>query len=251
MNFNPSFCFFIITTLISLMPQSGHTQDAIAKGEAILASAIAAHGGEAYETAHYKFVFRGKTYTFHNQKELYTYTMTRNKDGQTTLDKLNNEGFVRTIDGEEAELTTKQLNGIREGLNSVLYFTMLPYKLQDQAVNAVYVREQIIKDQTYDLVQVTFDQEGGGKDHDDTFLYWINQRSNTMDYLAYSYHVNGGGVRFRSAYNTRQVEGILFQDYINYKADKTTPLENLPAFWEENSLKELSLIVIEEVKSLK
>ena len=236
---------------MSLAPQSVHAQSAVAKGEALVASAIAAHGGSAYETAHYEFVFRGKTYTFHNQQDLYTYTRTVAKDGQIILDKMNNDGFVRKVDGVTAEMTTKQMNGTREGLNSVLYFAMLPYKLKDKAVNALYFGEQIIKGKPYELVQVTFDQEGGGKDHDDTFMYWFNKDSQVMDYLAYSYHVNGGGVRFRTAYNSRMVDGIVFQDYVNYKAAVTTPLEKLPALWEANKLKELSRIETEAVKSLK
>lgn len=236
--------------LITLAPLTTFAQDAVAQGEALIQSAVTAHGGTAYETAHYKFVFRDKAYTFHNNKDLYTYTRTISKDGQTIVDKMDNQGFSRTIDGTTAVLTEKQSSGNREGVNSVIYFATLPYKLLDKAVNAKYVGEQEIKGKTYSLVQVTFDQEGGGKDYDDVFIYWINKATHTMDYLAYSYHVNGGGVRFRSAYNTRKVGGILFQDYINYKADKTTPLDQLPALYEANKLKELSRIDTEDVQLL-
>lgn len=248
--YNPPSFWLVLTTFIGFIPFLSYSQDTVAQGEALIQSAVAAHGGEAYDGAHYQFIFRDKTYTFHNHKDLYTYTRTTTKDGNTILDKMDNQGFVRMVDGQKAELTEKQANGNREGLNSVIYFATLPHKLLDKAVNAKYVGEQDIKGKSYSLVQVTFDQEGGGKDYDDVFMYWINKDSQTMDYLAYSYHVNGGGVRFRSAYNTRKVGGILFQDYVNYKADKTTPLNQLPALYEKDKLKELSRIETEQVKVL-
>jgi hypothetical protein len=246
---NPQALWLILAVLIGIVPYS-YSQDTVAQGKALIESAVAAHGGPAYEQAHYQFVFRDKTYTFHNDKDLYAYTRTSTKNGQTILDKMDNQGFVRMIDGQKVELSQKQINGSREGLNSVIYFATLPHKLLDKAVNAEYVGVQDIKGKTYSLVQVTFDQDGGGKDYEDVFMYWINKESQTMDYLAYSYNVNGGGVRFRSAYNSRKVGGILFQDYINYKADKTTPLDQLPALYEADKLKELSRIVTEKVKIL-
>ena len=69
-----------------------------------------------------------------------------------------------------------------------------------------------------------------------------------MDYLAYNYKVNGGGVRFRSSYNRRNVGGIIFQDYINYKAEVGTPLKDLPTLYENDKLKEVSRIDTENVK---
>ena len=63
--------------------------------------------------------------------------------------------------------------------------------------------------------------------------------------------MNGGGVRFRSAYNSRNVGGIIFQDYVNYKAEMGTPLGDLPKLFEQGRLKELSKIDTENVINLK
>jgi len=71
-----------------------------------------------------------------------------------------------------------------------------------------------------------------------------------VDYLAYSYHVNGGGVRFRSAYNSREVDGVRFQDYINYKHDSTTPVEEMDEYYLKGELKELSKIELRNIISL-
>jgi hypothetical protein len=72
-------------------------------------------------------------------------------------------------------------------LNSVIYFATLPYKLQDASVTKTFVEEATIKGKRYDLIKVTFGQDGG-KDFDDEYMYWIN-KDTPSDYLAYSYQL--------------------------------------------------------------
>ncbi|MFK7935193.1 MAG: DUF6503 family protein [Saprospiraceae bacterium] len=216
----------------------------------VIEKAINAHGGQRYETASYQFVFRDKTYTFKNNGVDYEYTLQYTKEGKQIFDKMNNDGFTRTINGNPARLTEKQISSYSNGLNSVIYFATLPHKLTDAAVNLKYAGTEIVKGKTYDRINVFFNEEGGGKDYDDQFIYWINQTTNTVDYLAYNYQVNGGGVRFREAYNSRRINGILFQDYGNYKAEVGTPLTDLAALFAKGELKKLSVIATEEVKAL-
>lgn len=222
----------------------------MSKGEAIIDKSIKAHGGSKYDQAHYSFVFRGKGYIIQNQGPLFTYLMTSEKDNISRLDRLDNSGFSRRENGVELELTEKEKTRYGDGLNSVIYFATLPHKLQDTAVIKTYVGSASIKGQSYEVVEIRFHEEGGGTDHDDTYYYWINSDNDLIDYLAYNYQVNKGGVRFRSAYNRRTVDGIVFQDYINYKADVGTPLKDLPDLWERGELKELSRIETEQIMSL-
>ncbi|MEM6684614.1 MAG: DUF6503 family protein [Bacteroidota bacterium] len=221
------------------------------KATEILQAAIKAHGGIiSYSTAHYQFVFRGKTYTFKTGGNGYTYTVESVKDGRNIKDIIQNEKFSRQVNSKTVAIPEKEKNSAKSALNSVIYFATLPYKLGDVSVNESYVEETTIKGKKYDVLKVTFDQEGGGEDFEDEYHYWINQETKKIDYLAYNYHVNGGGVRFRSAYNVRVVDGITFQDYINYKAEVGTPLKDLPALYEKGSLKELSRIETENVINL-
>ena len=133
-------------------------------------------------------------------------------------------------------------------VNSVLYFIQLPFGLNDQAVNKRYLGQSIIRGEPYDMVEVTFQQESGGEDFQDVFIYWFHHENNTMDYFAYSYEVNEGGLRFRAAINPRVVEGILFQDYENYEAKTGTDLTKLPKYFESGTLKLLSKIENKNVK---
>ena len=245
-------CFCSCKSKIATASAQMQQNKELTRADKILASAFQAHGGEKYKTAHYAFVFRDKKYTFQNKNAKYTYTVSYEKDGKKNVNQLDNDGLIRTIDGEKVTgLSEKAYNGYVGAINSVIYFVTLPYKLYDPAVNKSYQGETTIKGKKYEILKITFNEEGGGPDHDDEYYYWINQKTNRIDYLAYNYLVNNGGVRFRSAYNPRVVDGILFQDYVNYKAEVGTPLADLPALFEQKALKQLSLIETEEVVHLK
>lgn len=226
------------------------TTKPVDKAAKILQETIKAHGGSLYDQANYQFEFRGKTFRFKNNGNEYRYELETKKDGTTTLDILENGDFSRQVDNKQITLSEKKKNSAIGSVNSVIYFATLPHKLNDAAVNKKFIEETTIKDQKYDVLEVTFSEEGGGEDHDDEYHYWINQDTKKIDYLAYNYQVSGGGVRFRSAYNTRVIDGITFQDYINYKAEVGTPLKELPALYEKGKLKELSKIETEEVINL-
>ena len=101
---------------------------------------------------------------------------------------------------------------------------------------------------SYYKVEVTYGKNGGGKNFENIFVYWINQKTHAIDYLAYSYYINGGGVRFREAYNQREVNGVLFQDYINYTIDSDFPAHELDYAFQTDQLREISRIELENVQ---
>jgi hypothetical protein len=69
-----------------------------------------------------------------------------------------------------------------------------------------------------------------------------------MDYFAYSYESDGGGIRFREAINPRKIGGILWQDYVNYKpADETVSLDTLESMFISGTLEKLSEIKMENI----
>jgi len=220
------------------------------KGSHIISKAIEAHGGALYTHADYSFVFRKKEYHFKNNGNEFTYEMKqRAVAGKEIKDVIENGTFTRFVNEKPVTLSEKDRSKYSQALNSVIYFATLPHKLNDQAVHKSYKGTTTIKGLEYNVVEVFFDKEGGGVDHDDTYCYWVNTQSNTIDYLAYNYTVNGGGARFRSFYNRRNVAGIIFQDYINWGAHKDTPLAELPALFEKGELKEYSKIVTKNVQT--
>ncbi|MBO0930546.1 hypothetical protein J2I48_06045 [Fibrella sp. HMF5036] len=188
------------------------------KAQTLIDQAITAHGGEAWQDKRIEFDFRKFHLTLEHQGGKFRYERAqRDSLGAEIRDILTNESFVRTINGQKQVLDSVQVGKYSRAVNSVAYFVLLPFKLRDPAVLADYVGEGTVDGQRYDKVRVRFRADGGGKDHGDTFCYWFNQQTHTMDYLSYS----DEGPRFRKAIHPQVVGGIRFQDYINYKSNDT------------------------------
>ncbi len=220
------------------------------RAEIILNESFLVHGGDRFDNAHYVFDFRNKHYAFKYSNGSYHYTVKSVIAGKQIEDQLENGQLTRKINGEVVALTEKDVAKYTEALNSVIYFASIPYKLKDKAVNKSYEGTSNINGKSYEVLGITFDQKNGGKDFEDQFYYWINSETKTIDFLAYNYKTDGGGVRFRSAYNPRIVSGIRFQDYINYEAPLGTPLMELPVLYEKGRLKKLSEIRTENIAPL-
>lgn len=216
----------------------------------IVENAIAHHGGTSIDSSKVDFVFRGKSYSAERSGKYFTYLRSYvDKVGAVIDDELTNEAFSRKVDTTIRTLSSKDSLAYANSLNSVMYFAFLPYFLQDPAVNLGYKGTTTIKGEPYYEVSVRFSEDGGGKDFEDEYAYWFRQSNFQMDYLAYNFLVNGGGARFREAFNSRTIKGILFQDYINYKpANDQRDVLNFDAIYNAGGMDTLSLIGLEEVR---
>ncbi len=215
----------------------------------IVNEAIAAHGGSALQQAHISFDFRKKHYEVQLDQGKFIYESTGEDSIGFVHDVLTNQQFTRSVDQQTLDLSQEDQDIYSNSLNSVVYFVLLPYPLNDPAVNKEYVGETTLAGEPYHKIRVTFSQEGGGEDFDDVYIYWIHREQHTMDYLAYSFHVNGGGTRFRDAYNVREIKGIRFADYINYESTvEDFALEDYDQLFEEGKVKELSRIETRNVE---
>jgi len=250
-----SFLYLLITIVLLLgvtmiARQRNHIMDISQK---VIDESIKVHGGKHFQKAHFSYDFRDKSYEYYRKKGDYIYTrkFTDKKTGNLIEDKLTNHTFERKSNGHVVTLESKKIQEYSNSVNSVNYFAFIPYFLNDAAVKKKYLAYTDFNDHKYHKIQVTFNEEGGGTDHDDVFVYWIKDGEFTLDYLGYSYSVNGGGVRFREAYNAREIGGIRFQDYINYKhEDKNYPVDKLDAAFDNGILKELSKIDLTNIKQL-
>ncbi len=235
--------FVLLGSFISAQ-ESDRAQDIIDK-------AIEAHGGSNYDDLAISFKFRDKNYSIKLDGGNYEYTRSYADSVGHILDVLTNDSFERKVDGTLISLSDKDVRKYSNSLNSVCYFALLPRGLNDPAVKKSMIGLNKIDGQKYHVVQVTFDEDGGGDDHEDVYVYWINQKTYTVDFLAYSYQVNGGGVRFRAAKEPVVIDGVRFQNYINYKySDKDIPVDSLPFYYVQGELTKLSEINSEDVKVL-
>lgn len=233
------FLLFIMTGLASC--STPETADSI------IERAIKQAGGDHYNHKKISFEFRDKTYTSCRQDGMYSLKRIT-EDSVQIIDVLSNNGFKRIIDGQQVELADTTKTKYANSINSVHYFAYLPYGLTGSAVNKELLGEVQINTQTYYKIKVWFDQQGGGEDYEDVFVYWIEKENYQVDYLAYEFHVNDGGMRFRQAYNRRDIKGIQFVDYNNYEPkNKSTSLLELDSLFQHDQLKLLSKIVLENV----
>lgn len=215
----------------------------------IVDESIEAHGGDNFKEVTISFDFRNRQYEIYKSAGEFRYVRSFTDSTGTVQDVLTYDGFTRTINGETVTLSDERKNAFTNSVNSVAYFAFLPYGLNDIAAIKTYEGESEFKNQNYDVVRVTFKPDGGGEDFDDVFLYWFNKETHLLDYLAYSYNTEGGGVRFREATNRHELEGLILTDYNNYEpVDKDTPLEDMERLFKEGELKILSEINLENVK---
>jgi hypothetical protein len=189
------------------------------KAISIVKQCIEQHGGKSYDHVDVSFDFRQFRVHLKQNGGNFLYERTSKDSMNSELhDMLTNETFTREVDGKKQDLAQKESDKYREGLNAIAYFALLPYKLSDPAVNLKYSGEITIENKKYDKIAVSFEETGGGNDHQDEFCYWINQSAHTLDYLAYS----KGGLRFRKSTKREKVDGVIFQDYENYESEDST-----------------------------
>ncbi len=240
--------FYFITAAIILFTVQSCSSD-LSDPQKIVDSAIRLYGGEKYLHSTIEFDFRDRHYIAKREVGQFSKERIFFKDSTSIVhDILTNESFVRKIDDKVVSLPDSMAKKYTASINSVIYFALLPYGLNDPSVKKKFLGTMILEGQPYYKVEVTFG-EGGGEGYQDMFYYWIHQKNFTVDYLAYFYQENNvWDIRFRKAMNRREINGIVFQDYINYKPkvldEKFAEIEEL---FTSGRLEELSRIVLENI----
>ena len=174
----------------------------------IIDKSIEVSGGNLYSSCNISFTLRDVRYELENNTGRKILKRIINNDSTTILDILKHNGFERTINGNPVIVADSMAAKYSNSINSVHYFAYLPYGLNDPAVNKKLLGETQLGDRQYYKVEVTFDEKGGGEDFDDIYIYWFNKETYKPDYLAYEFNVDGGGIRFREAFNERIINGI-------------------------------------------
>lgn len=206
-------------------------------------------GGSKYENASINFTFRDTEYSSKRHNGQFVLSRSSTDSSGTVKDVLKNDGFQRFRNETKIDLPDSTVTKYSNSINSVHYFTQLPYGLNSEAVIKELVGESEVKNKKYYEVKVTFKQEGGGTDHDDIYMYWISKDGFTIDYFAYKFYTGEGGIRFREAYNPRTIGGLRFVDYRNYKTEpwESVNLQTLGELFEKGKLELLSNIKTENI----
>ena len=249
----------LIIALISLgacssPPDESEAEAATSRADSIVHAAVAAHGGDVLDRAVVTFDFRGVDFRVERDGGTFRYERTYTDSlGHAVREVLTNDSLYRAVSGERVDLTADERNDVRVDVNSVSYFALLPYNLKDAAVQPAYSGVDTMDGTPYHRIRVTFQQQGGGQDWQDVFMYWFAQDDLGMDYLAYAYGFGPDeayGTRFREAYDIRTTEGVRFADYMNYTTpgDSLRDLTRYPDYFAGDSLELVSRIETDSVR---
>jgi hypothetical protein len=242
-------------------------REGTADAAVLIDRAIAAQGGPVLDTATVRFVFRGTRFRlsrdgtgrFHYRR-VFTDTQavddaSRDSVVRKVVEGLTNDGVYRTVDGDTMALNDAERERVATAVNSVAYFALVPYPLDDPAVQPSYAGADTVRGVPYHRVRVAFRAEGGGADHHDRFCYWFDARDYSLDYLAYAYDLGPNdpepGTRFREAVNRRTVGGVRFADYRNYTAGEAVPpaaICTYPVYLGTDSLRLVSTVALDSVR---
>jgi len=241
--------FLIGTIVLSGCKDQKTTDSNLAQD--VVDKAIKVAGGEGFKASEIEFDFRDRHYKAERNGGKFQFERIWKDSVNALRDVLSNSGFQRFINDSMVSVPDTMAVKYTSSINAVHYFSILPYGLNDKAVNKYYLGTVEIKGKSYHKIKITFDEDGGGEDFDDVFVYWINTETYSVDYLSYSYveDHNDIGLRFREAYNRRAVNGLTFTDHNNFKPEDTlATVENLDSLFVANKLKLLSKIELENIK---
>ncbi|TVR62942.1 MAG: hypothetical protein EA422_10240 [Gemmatimonadales bacterium] len=217
--------------------------------ERTVEQAIQRHGGERFDRMEVHFDFRGDTYRVVRDDGRFLYERKYRQDGASIRDWMTNQETGREVDGQPVPLDDSELAALETAVNSVVYFGFLPFRLLDPAARHRDLGETRIGEEPYRVVEVTFEEDGGGQDWEDRFVYWFHRDGNTLDYLAYRFHTGDGGSRFRRAVNRREVGGLLLQDWENFTADPhVDDIADYPVLLGSPDLSLVSVVELENVR---
>ncbi len=212
----------LAASLLTLVSSCADPTD-LTDPQIIVDRALEAHGSRILQNARFTFDFRGRQFSITRRNGLFSYERAYiNSSGASIVEKLTNDGFFRDIDGVQSEMDSVTYRKMETSVNSVSYFALLPLPLNDPAVVKRFRGEVVMQGEPYYKIEVMFQQERGGRDYQDRFLYWFHKENFTMDYMAYYFYTNEEGSRFRKATNVRRIEGVRIADYLNYRAGGLT-----------------------------
>jgi hypothetical protein len=222
--------------------------------QAVVDSAIAAHGGDVLDRAVVSFNFRGDDYRIRQDEGRFHYRRTYSDSlNRTIREGITNDQVYRVVDGDTVSLAEEEKSAVETTVNSVTYFALLPSPLDDPAVQPEYSGRDTLAGVPYHRIRVTFRKEGGGKDWQDVFMYWFRTDTYEMDFLSYAFGLapddEDTGTRFREAYNVRRINGVRVADYKNYTSDTlaTDRMHLYPDLWAKEALELVSRVEIDSV----
>ena len=238
--------FYILSILLIIACKPANKE---LTAQQIIDNTIVYSGADKVLNSEITFKFRDKNYAAIRNNGSFKLFRYYTKDSINTEEVLTNNGYEKLVNAHPIKVADSMISRYSNAINSVHYFSVLPYGLNDKAVKKKLLPSSTINGKEYYKVEISFSEDGGGEDFEDVFIYWVGKDDFLVDYLAYSYHTNGGGKRFRVLKEQCVKNGIRFVDYHNYKPlSKSIKLIDIDKAFEKNQLKKVSEIVLKDIQ---
>ncbi len=209
--------------ILALSPSMAFGEEPAESGRvAIVSRAIEHHGGDVYRHSETELDLCSKSGCFHVVARVdgdrFAFTVSGQSGGAQLEVRSSNDALEVSKDGAPLAVDANQEQKYRDWAMARVYFCFLPYRLDDPSVRQQDLGLVDWQGRRLHKVKVTF-EAGTSTDAGDEYVYWFDPESARLEYLAYSYDDNGGGLRFRRSVRHRRIGGLLFFDQENYGVD--------------------------------
>ena len=185
----------------------------------IVARAIEHHGGELYRASETELDVCSKSGCFHVVARVdgdrFAYTVSGKVREVRREVRWSNDALEVRENGTPVAVEPEREQRYRDWAMARVYFCFLPYRLDDPSVIQHELGLVDWEGRRLHRVKVTF-EPGTSTDAGDEYMYWFDPETARLEYFAYSYDDDGGGLRFRRAFDHRRVGGLLVFDQDNY-----------------------------------
>lgn len=222
----------------------------------IVDRAIRFHGGDLYESTATSLELCSKSGCFHVRASLAATDGGVEYDFDVRGATREGERRVRSthasvelwLDGAAQTIPAGDAQRYRDWAMARVYFCFLPYRLADPGVHHTDQGTEQWGERTLHRVKVTF-AEGSSTDADDEYVYWFDPETGRVEQFAYSYATNGGGLRFRRAFDHRRVGGILFFDQENLGVEgPDLSVDQIDSEFVEQGMRSISTVELRNIR---
>lgn len=218
----------------------------------IVDRAIAHHGGETYRAITTELDVCSKSGCFHvlsrADGDRFDYTVSGRAAGASRAVSSSGGELSVHLDGVAANLPADQQQRYRDWAMARIYFCFLPYRLNDPGVYKQDLGLVSWDNRRLHRVKVTF-EPGSSTDASDEYMYWFDPETGRLEYFAYTYDDNGGGLRFRRAVGHRRIGGILFFDQENLGVEgPDLSVDAIDEAYVRGTLRSISTVRLENIE---
>jgi hypothetical protein len=153
-----------------------------------------------------------KKISFQRSKTLYTIFKSAMVLEYTSSTQIDNNNRMEILSNNNKKSTSDTSNSL-ENLNAIAFFHFLPYRMKDQGVVLMYLNSTAVNGVTNERIKVRFDQENGGKAHDNEICLWFDKMTHQLAYFS----TWKTSPCFMKVTETFQVNGITSYNYDVYE----------------------------------